>query len=58
MNDRIRRTLDQMGPGGRANLLHRFDVYTTDGDNCRAGLTLQEVELLIAIADDPDSVFD
>lgn len=33
--------------------LARFRQFTADGDNRRAMLTLEEVELLIAIADEP-----
>ena len=44
-----------MGAVARADLLRRFHQYTADGDNRRAALTMQEVELLIAIAEEGQS---
>lgn len=52
MNAGIARKLELLGPDGRADLLVRFHLYVTDGDNRRAALTVNEVELLVAMADD------
>lgn len=49
-----RQRVAQMTPEDKADLLCRFRLYIVDnGDNRRARLTMQEAELLEAIASEP-----
>jgi hypothetical protein len=44
--------IQAMTPEAKADLLRRFNLYTTDRHNGRAALTVGEVDLLVAIAED------